>query len=308
MLKYLHGLGKAVATVNQDKEPGDILAADTEGDDKREIDQYAENIARQYVEDERDRYGFSVAIKGEDAHWGEDWYRDDGEIMPFDNLTEVDYPILIDQVEGTKNFPNSDRYTSLAALDPEDPTLSSITASYIYRWDDTAFFMDGQNAYQTTGNVDEAEELTAPAINEIDNTVKIRGQLIGRNIDDYATISQIMMDEFEPEEADWYSFKADGTSAGDILSTVTDNSVAIDLRALHDDRERLPYAQDFAPAAAIAEAAGATIVDAWNEPVDADFSRSGMVTTYVATPPGDIGDTIRNELLPEMREQIIDDA
>lgn len=152
-------------------------------------------------------------------------------------------------------------------------------------------------------NIEDAEELRPREMDEIDYNTKIRGQMIGLNAQDYADFTERLVESYGLEENNWPSMKADGTTTGDILGTVTDKSIALDIRALKD-RERLPFAQDFAPAAKIARDAGATVLNEKGEEVETDFTEPGAATAYIALPPGEAAEEIREDipdLLGELR-------
>jgi hypothetical protein len=206
-------------------------------------------------------------------------------------------------VEGTKNYENRDRYTTPAAIDPENPTLEGIESAVIYRWDHTAFLSDGTDAYinfepdaeEPGQQVRNSTKFKAGQLDRVGYETKIRGQMIGRNAQDYAGFMDHLIDLYDLEESEWPSLKADGTTTGDILGTVTDKSIALDLRALKD-RERLPFAQDFAPAAKIAKDAGSKVVNESGESVETDFTEPGAATAYIALPPGEASEDLEENL------------
>jgi len=279
--------------------PGEIVDSEGYGDDKWDIDQVAEDALVDYMESNNQE--LDIALKPEDAAWGEDaWLTPKGNTLSGEELGEVEYALIVDQVEGTKNHENRDRYTTLAAINPENPTLGGIEASVVLRWDDTLFFSDGENAYYnpindtegTETNIEESEILEANQMDEINYETKIRGQVIGLNAQDYANFMENVVERYELEESEWPSLKADGTTTGDILGTVTDNSIAIDIRALRG-RERLPFAQDFAAVAKIAMDAGSKIMNEQGEPVNTDFTEPGAGTAYIAFPPGKISEELK---------------
>ncbi len=119
--------------------------------------------------------------------------------------------------------------------------------------------------------------------------------MIGRNAQDYAEFMDRLIDLYDLEESEWPSLKADGTTTGDILGTVTDKSIAMDLRALKE-RERLPFAQDFAPAAKIAKDAGGKVVNEKRDLVETDFTEPGAATAYIALPPGKASEELEEDL------------
>ena len=302
LLEFMYGSAQSASIAARDMEPGEVISSEGYGDDKWDIDQVAVDAIVDYL-DEASRYGLDVALKPEDAEWGEDaWLTPEGETLSGDELDEVDYALIVDQVEGTKNYDNRDRYTTLAAIDPEDPTLEGIEASLAYRWDDTLFFSDGEDAYQNSGEglttpelaVKDSEVIEAGSMDEVNYDTKIRGQMIGLNARDYANFMENVVEKYGLEENDWPSLEADGTTTGDILGAVTDNSIAVDVRALKD-RERLPFAQDFAPAARIAKDAGVRIMDERGEPVDTDFTEPGAATAFIAVPQGEVAKDLEND-------------
>lgn len=126
-------------------------------------------------------------------------------------------------------------------------------------------------------NIATATGLEATRMDEVNYDTKVRGQMIGLNASDYAQFIEDLIHHYELEENDWPSLKADGTTTGDILGAVTEKAIAMDIRALKD-RKRLPFAQDFAPAAKIARDAGVEIVDENGEEITTDFSRPGAAT------------------------------
>ena len=305
----MYGVAESGSEAARGLKPGKVVSSEGYGDDKWDIDQVAEDAVVGHFTSEGGDYSFDAALKPEDAEWGEDaWLRPSGDTLSGEELGEVDYGFVVDQVEGTKNYDNRDRYTTLAAVDPENPTLDGVEASMVYRWDDTIFFSDGEQAYQNfecgdglpSGNIEAAEELTADGMDEVNYDTKIRGQMIGLNVRDYATFMENVVDQYGLEENDWPSLKADGTTTGDILGAVTDNSIAVDVRALRD-RERLPFAQDFAPAARIAKDAGVKVMDERGNPVGTDFTEPGAATAFMAVPPGEVSEDLEEEL-PELME------
>jgi fructose-1,6-bisphosphatase/inositol monophosphatase family enzyme len=306
LLDLMYGMAKSASLESRHLEPGEVVSQEGYGDDKRDIDQVAEDAIVEYLSSKPEEYNFEVALKPEDAAWGEDaWLTPSGETLSGDELEEVDYALVVDQVEGTKNYDNKDRYTTLAALDPENPTLDGVQASIAYRWDDQVFFSDGETAYQTEArqnNIEDAEVLRSGEMNEVNYDTKIRGQMIGRNAGFYADLMDNIIDRYELEENDWPSLKADGTTTGDILGAVTDNSIAVDVRALQD-RGRLPFAQDFAPAAKIAEDAGVRVMDENSEPIQTDFSAEGAATAYIAVPEGEVSEEIESLVKETLEER-----
>jgi hypothetical protein len=296
LLGLMYGITRSGSLAGRGLQPGEVVSEGDYGDDKRDIDQAVEEA----VVDHFLGSDVNAALKPEDAEWGdEEWITPSGETVSGEELEDRDYAFIVDQVEGTKNYDNRDRYTTIAALNPEDPTLEGVEASMIYRWDDSIFFSDGEQSYSNfecgsglpSGNLEAAKPLEAEKMDEVGYDTKIRGQMIGLNARDYADLIESVVERNDLPENDWPSLKADGTTTGDILGTVTDNSIAVDIRALKD-RERLPFAQDFAPAAKVARDAGVKVVDEKGEPIDTDFSRPGAATAYIAVPPGDASEEI----------------
>lgn len=309
LIELMYGLAESGSFAARDLEPGEVVSNQGYGDEKRDIDQVAEEAVVGYFLSNEPDEEFDAALKPEDAEWGEDqWMTGEMERVSGEELGQVDYGFIVDQVEGTKNFDNRERYTTIAAIDPENPTLEGVESSLVYRWDDTVFFSDGNRSFVNKNpeygeherNVRTSTSLEAVEMDQVDYRTKIRGQLIGRNVSDYAEIMDSLVDHYELEENDWPSLKADGTTTGDILGAVTDNSIAIDVRALKD-RERLPFAQDFAPVARIARDAGVEIMNEKGNKVETDFSEPGKGTAYVALPPGEARKEIKN-MLPELLE------
>lgn len=60
------------ASVARNQEPGDIAGESHYGDEKRDIDQVSEDAVVDYFESETQEYDFEVALKPEDAEWGEE--------------------------------------------------------------------------------------------------------------------------------------------------------------------------------------------------------------------------------------------
>lgn len=307
LIELMYGIAESGSFAARDLEPGEVVSNQGYGDEKRDIDQVAEQSVVGYFLSNEPMEEFDAAMKPEDAEWGQDrWLTGNVDRISGEQLNEVDYGLIVDQVEGTKNFDNRERYTSIAAIDPENPTLEGVEASLVYRWDDTVFFSDGNRSFvnkkpeygEHEMNVNTATALEPVEMDEVDYKTKIRGQLIGRNAQDYAEIMDKIIDHYELEENDWPSLKADGTTTGDILGTVTDNSIAIDIRA-QKDRERLPFAQDFAPVARIARDAGVEIMNQNGQPVETNFSEPGEGTTYIALPPGQAQQELK-QLLPNI--------
>lgn len=139
--------------------------------------------------------------------------------------------------------------------------------------------------------------------------MKLKGQAVGHNISDYSPIMDTWLGENNLPESDHPSFKADGTSTSDILGTVVDRSLAIDLRALKDDAGRLPYAHDFVTPSRIARDAGAEIHEIGEngnlKEVEIDYSEPGAATAYVAVPPGKVRKDFI-ELVPKFVDHIDD--
>ena len=278
----MYGISQTGSLAGRGLQPGEVVSEGQYGDDKRDIDQRVEEA----VVDHFLGSDVNAALKPEDAEWGdEEGITPSGDTVSGEELEDQDYAFIVDQVEGTKNYDNRDRYTTIAALNPEEPTLDGVEASMIYRWDDSVFFSDGKQAYSNfeygsgsdSGNIEAAKPLEAKKMDEVGYDTKIRGQMIGLNAQDYADLIESVVERNDLPENDWPSLKADGTTTGDILGTVTDNSIAVDIRALKD-RGRLPFAQDFAPAAKVARDAGVKVVDEKGEPIDTDFSRPRAAT------------------------------
>jgi hypothetical protein len=248
LLELMYGLAEAGASAARNKGPGDVTGSSQYGDEKRDIDQVAENAIVDYFKSEARNYDFDVALKPEDAEWGKEWLTGrESELV--DQVEDLDYALIVDQVEGTKNYENRDRYTTLAAIDPENPTLEGIEGAVIYRWDHTVFLSDGEDAYinfepdaeNPRQQVRNSTRFEARPLETVGYETKIRGQMIGHNAHDYAGFMDHLIELYDLEESEWPSLKADGTTTGDILGTFTDKSIALDLRALKD-RERLPFA------------------------------------------------------------------
>lgn len=310
LLELMYGISEAGASAARNQGPGDITGESHYGDEKRDIDQVAEDAIVDYFESKAENYDFEVALKPEDAEWGEEWLTGrESELI--NQVEDLDYALIVDQVEGTKNYENRDRYTTLAAIDPENPTLEGIESAVIYRWDHTAFLSDGEDAYinfepeaeEAGEQVKNSTRFEARPLESIGYETKIRGQMIGRNAHDYARFMDHLIDPYDLEESEWPSLKADGTTTGDILGTVTDKSIAVDFRALKE-RERLPFAQDFAPAAKIAKNAGSKIVNEKGESVKTDFTEPGVATAYIALPPGKASEDLEEDL-PEIVEKLL---
>lgn len=145
LLELMYGVGETASWNGRHLEPGEVVSSGGYGDDKRGIDQVTEDAVVRYFLENEPVAGFDVALKPEDAEWGEDsWLTGSGDTLSGEELGEVDYGFIVDQVEGTKNYDNRERYTALAAIDPENPTLEGVEAALVYRWDDTVFFSDGR--------------------------------------------------------------------------------------------------------------------------------------------------------------------
>ena len=310
LLDLMYCIAEAGASAARNQEPGDITWESYYGDEKRDIDQVAEDAIVDHFESEAMNYDFDAALKPEDAEWGEEWLTDrESELV--NQVEDLDYALIVDQVEGTKNYENRDRYTTLAAIDPENPTLEGIESAVIYRWDHTAFLSDRENAYinfepqaeNPRQQVRNSTRFEARPLDSVGYETKIRGQMIGRNSHNYAEFMDRLIDLYNLKESEWPSLKADGTTTGDILGTVTDKSIAVDLRALKD-RERLPFAQDFAPAAKIAKDAGSKVVNEKGDPVETDFTEPGVATTFIALPPGKASEDLEEDL-PDIVEKLL---
>jgi len=237
----MYGIAESGSYATRDMQPGETISQEGYGDNKRDIDQVAEESVVGYFLSNEPLEEFDAGMKPEDAEWGENqWLTGNKETLTGEQLNQVDYGFIVDQVEGTKNFDNRERYTSIAAIDPENPTLEGVEASLIYRWDDTVFFSDGINSYVNRNpkygehemNIATATALEPVEMDEIDETTKLKGQMIGKNTLVNARILNDLIDHYDLEEEHHPSLKGDGTTTGDILGTVTDNSIAIDTRAL----------------------------------------------------------------------------
>lgn len=310
ILDFMYEMARTASMEARDMKPGEVINSGEYGDNKRNIDHVAEDAITSYIDEHGEEQPFSFALKSEDSSWGEkSWYTNKGEVISGDQLDKVDIAFVNDNVEGTKNLQNSERYTTFSALDPENPILEGTEAALAYRWNDEVYFSDGENAYQTDSGIDDASEIKSNPINTIDNTLKLKGQATGFNTSDYGAIMRTWIEANDLEEPDHPSFKADGTTTSDILGTVNDRSLAIDLRALKKGAERLPYAHDFVAPARIAKDAGAEILEVKEDgglsEVNIDYTEPGAATAYVAVPPGEVGEEFK-QLIPEFVDRIDD--
>jgi len=294
LLDLMHGIDKSGSLTGRGLEPGQVVYDQGYGDDKRHIDQTVEEAVVSRFLDESE---IDTALKPKDAEWGEDaWLTPSGETLSGEELEAKEYAFILDQVEGTKNYDNRDRYATIAAIDPENPRLDGVEASVVYRWDDAAFIIDGENAFSNFSmrpaeeTLRNSELMEVDQMNQMDDNTKIRGQIIGLNAQDYPDLIDNVVNRYDLAGNNWPILKADGTT-GDILGAVTDNSIAADVRALKD-RERLPFAQDFAPAAKIARDVGVKVMDENGKPVTTGFSKPGEATAYIAIPPGEVSEEI----------------
>lgn len=287
LVEFICGMAESGSKAARNLGTGEPVSQGDYGDRKYEIDAAATEALIKYFEEESDRYDFSVALKPEDAEWDEGWKLSDGTTIPGSDLEQVDYGLVIDPVEGTKNQTNRDRYTAIAAINPEDPTLDGVEASSIHRWDDTLFFSDGTNAYKSNNGeaLNNPNPLRVPEMDEVGYLTKITGQRMGQHSKDIAEFENRLIEEFNLNHQDMPSGKGDGTTAGDILAVVEDNGIAVDLRAIRGF-DRAPYPYDFAPAAKILRDSGGKLYNPDLEQVDTDLSDSGEPTSFLATPPG----------------------
>lgn len=308
LIEFTSRMAQSASKAGRDLETGEAVRQGDYGDRKYEIDAAATEALIQYFEDESENYDFSVALKPEDADWNDGWRLSDGTTIPGSDLDQVDYGLVIDPVEGTKNQTNRDRYTAIAVIDPEDPTLEGVEASTVYRWDDTLFFSDGGDAYRSNGIEDIAgsRQLVTPEMNDVGYLTKVTGQRMGQHSKDIAEFENRLIDEFDLDHQDMPSGKGDGTTAGDLLSVVLDNGIALDLRAVRGF-DRAPYPYDFAPAAKILRDSGAKLYNQNLEEVETDLSDSGEPTSFLAAPPGKASERIEqvfSELVEDVKSDI----
>lgn len=304
LIEFTSGMAESASKAGRGLETGEAVRRGDYGDRKYEIDRAATEALIQYFENESENYGFSVALKPEDAEWSDGWMLSDGTTIPGSDLEEVDYGLVIDPVEGTKNQTNRDRYTAIAVIDPENPTLESVEASTVYRWDDTLFFSDGTNSYRSdgVGNLTDSRRLITPEMDEVGYLTKITGQRMGQHSRDIAEFENRLIDEFDLDHEDMPSGKGDGTTAGDILAVVEDNGIAVDLRAIRGF-DRAPYPYDFAPAAKILRDSGGQLYNENLEEIETDLSDSGETTSFLAIPPGEA-----SERIEEVFSKLVDNA
>jgi hypothetical protein len=297
LLELMYGITILGAVAGRKLERGEKISETGPGDDKYLIDGEVQELLSEYFLDNTE--DISAALKPEDADWEEgEWLTSEGTVVGSDELGEFQYALLLDQVEGTKNDEDRDRYTTIAAIEHEEPTFESIEASMTYRWDDSVFYSDGEQAFSNYNPSEDVNEtlndgklMEVEPMAEVGYENKLRGQMIGSNAQDYADLIESLIDTYNLPENEWPSLKADGTTTGDILGTITDNSIAVDIREARG-RERLPFAQDFAPAAKIAKDAGVKIMNEKGESVNADLLGEGAAVSYIAVPHGKVSEDI----------------
>jgi len=307
-LEIVRGLTKYVGQNLEKEAPGPIVYKGSFGDYKRKIDKLANQLIENYLQ----KYSkmFNVPIIGRTEHKSKwiKFYDDKKEEIPLksiaERITEGTFAIDVDEVDGTKNLQNKDRFTTAVAFNPKRPNMDGVICSSVYRWSGEEYFFDGKKSYyfnlltKEEGRMHQTER-----IDEIDNTVKIRGCFITPYLWMWDIIANKILENFDLDERQMPCFCGNGTTTEDFLSTVLDRSIAIDPRALNIKAKRKPYAHDMVPPASIVSSLGVIIQDFNLKKFDIDLLSPNASVAFCAVPPGEVGRQIV-KLLPEIKKTI----
>jgi hypothetical protein len=71
LLDLRYGMAESASLKSRNLEPGEVVSQEGYGDDKRDIDQVAEDAIVEHLSANPNAYDFEIALKPEDAAWGE---------------------------------------------------------------------------------------------------------------------------------------------------------------------------------------------------------------------------------------------
>ncbi len=308
ILEIVRGLTKYVGQNLEKEKPGPTVYTGAYGDYKRRVDKLANSLVEKYLEKHSKKYKIPVVCRTE--HKSKWLIFDNGkkeEIPPdnvFEGIKEGYVAIDMDEVDGTKNLQNKDRFTTAIAFEPEQPNMKGLICSSVYRWSGEEYYHDGEKSYYYNIFTKESGELPkAERIDKIDNTIKIKGCFIAPYLWMWNIIADEIIEAFDLNEKEMPCFCSTGATTEDLLSTVLDRSIAIDPRALDHKAQRKPYAHDIAPPASIVLPLGVDIRDFDLRKFNIDLVSPNISIPYCAIPQGNVGKKILG-LLPDIKKRI----
>ncbi len=307
-LEIIRGLTRQTGEILKEELPGPVVHLESFGDFKRRIDKLANNLIEDYLLKSSREYGFP--IMGRTEH-GARWFKFENKEKKEIPLSQISsriregaFGVVVDEVDGTKNLQNKDRFTTAIAFDPERPNMDGVLCSSVYRWSGEEYYFDGEKSYYLNCLTGENGEMkVAETIDELDSTVKIKGCFICNYLWMWEVILEVILQNYELEELKMPCFCGNGVTTEDLLSTVLDRSIAIDPRALDQNAKRKPYTYDVAPAAAIVASCKINLHNFDLKQFNMDLLEPNFSLAYCAVPNGRIGEKIKG-LLPEIKERI----
>ncbi len=307
-LEVVRELTKHVGQRLQKEVPGPVVYEGMGGDFKRRIDRLANKLIEGFLQEYSKEYGIVIVARTEHKTKWIKFISGRKEEIPqefsIDRIKEGSFAIDIDEVDGTKNLQNKDRFTTAVVFNPKRPNMSGVLCSSMYRWSGEEYYFDGKNPYYFNLLTEEEGKMhKAERIDEIDNTVKIKGCFIAPYLWMWQVVANKILQTFDLNEKQMPCFCSSGVTTEDLLSTVLDRTIAIDPRALSPQAERKPYAHDMAPPASIVSSLGVDIRTFDLRKFNIDLVKPNVSVPYCAVPPGKIGKQIL-KLLPEIKKEI----
>ncbi len=272
------------------------IAKKGKGDYKWDLDEKAKRIAVDYLKSISQRYDLEFYVITETS----------GKNKIKKACEKVDAIVLMDEVEGTKNYANDKRYTSVCIINPENPSLSGVVASSIYRWDGMEYYGTCSSSWVKDWKTGEKTKIkSALKIDEMDSRVKIRGCFISKYLEMWNVLGEEINKKFDLEEKKMPTFCSDGTTTGDLLATIFDKSIVFEPRALAKNSERAPFPHDIFPAAFLAKNAGVEIyrLEPWMED-KRYFPLEEKRVAFAAIPPGKAKKKIK-EVIEEAVKKLV---
>ncbi len=254
------------------------------GDYKWDLDVKAADIALEKIKEISKYTNRSFSVLTETYGWSR---IENGKIMDISssNAEDSDLIILIDEVEGTKNFVNDERYTTCCILDK--PSLDDVIASSIYRWDGMEFYGYKNGVWRKDWKTEKEEKIKkAIEIDEVDSRVKVRGCFISEHLWMWDILSRKLKEYFNFDEKKSPVFYSDGTTTSDLLATFLDKSIVFEPRALNPNAKRRPFSYDIFPAAFLAKQLDVEIYRAEPSVDKNEFSLEERGIAFYAIPPG----------------------
>ncbi len=143
------------------------------------IDKKAADCALKYLQKISEEENISFCILTETYGWKR---IEDGKVNEYSSEVPGDgMMIILDEVEGTKNYTNDKRYTTACIINPQNPSLNGVIASSIYRWDGIEYYGSRDGIWVKDWRTEEETKIEkALKIDEMDSRVKIRGCFISR--------------------------------------------------------------------------------------------------------------------------------